>query len=253
MGERARQYFDEAERSGGLVAKMRLASLAQITSTEAAAVDDSPELLRRLAEASSKVLEGGPRPAERRDPTIETAPRTAPSDARVLRRYLATCVELISQRALFLGDVSATVRRIDEAASDALDVARVSVWFLDTGRTKITCADLFERAERRHSTGVELFAKDFGPYFQALATERTIAAHDAQTDPRTSCFTASYLQPLGIGAMLDVPIWHAGQMVGVVCHEHLGGPRTWTADEESFAYVVANLVALALDQQASHR
>ena len=42
-----------------------------------------------------------------------------------LRRYLATCVELISQRALFLGDVQATVRRIDEAASEALDVARV--------------------------------------------------------------------------------------------------------------------------------
>jgi GAF domain-containing protein len=89
--------------------------------------------------------------------------------------------------------------------------------------------------------------------FHALTTERTIAAHDAQTDTRTSCFTASYLRPLGIGAMLDVPIWHGGKMVGVVCHEHLGGPRTWTADEESFAYVVANLVALSLDQRAAHR
>lgn len=251
MGDRARQFFDEAERRGGLVAKMRLASVAQITSTEAAALEDTPELVQRLAEASSKVLEGSAVRAERRDPTLETRPMQ--SDARVLRRYLATCVELISQRALFLGDVQSTVRRIDEAASEALDVARVSVWFLDEHRTKITCADLFERAERRHSAGTELFAKDFAPYFHALTTERTIAAHDAQSDGRTSCFTPSYLRPLGIGAMLDVPIWHGSKMVGVVCHEHLGGPRTWTADEESFAYVVANLVALSLDQRAAHR
>jgi GAF domain-containing protein len=237
VGDRARQYFDDAERRGGLVAKMRLASIAQLTSTEAAALEDTPELVQRLADASAKALEGAPARAERRDPTLETRPTQ--SDARVLRRYLATCVELISQRALFLGDVQATVRRIDEAASEALDVARVSVWFLDEHRTKITCT--------------ELFARDFAPYFHALATERTIAAHDAQTDARTSCFTASYLRALGIGAMLDVPIWHGGKMVGVVCHEHLGGPRTWTSDEESFAYVVANLVALSLDQRATLR
>lgn len=247
MGDRARQYFEEAERSGGLVAKMRLASVSQITSTEAAAREDTPELLRRLSDAFGRVLDT-PARAERRD---NTESRPPPNDARVLRRYLTTCVELVSQRALFLGDVQATVRRIDEAAAETLDVARVSIWFLDAGRSKITCADLYERAERRHTSGTELFARDFAPYFQALASERTIAAHDAQRDARTSCFAESYLKPLGIGAMLDVPIWHGGHMVGVVCHEHLGGARTWTPDEESFAYIVANLVALALEQKAS--
>ena len=40
-----------------------------------------------------------------------------------------------------------------------------------------------------------------------LAKERTIAADDANQDPRTKCFSASYLMPLNIGAMLDVPVW----------------------------------------------
>ncbi len=247
MGERARQFFDEAERTGGIVAKMRLASHAQITSTEAAAVEDTPELLRRLADASARALDGpGARP-ERRSPTLETV---APvGEGRALRRYLSTAVELISQRAHFIGDVESTVRRVDEAASDALDVERVSIWFLDAERSKITCADLYERAPRRHTAGTELLARDYAPYFTALLTERTIAAHDAQRDPRTSCFTASYLRPLGIGAMLDVPIWHVGKMVGVVCHEHIGHARQWTPEEESFAYLVANFVALALEQR----
>lgn len=262
MGERARQFFDEAERVGGIVGKMRLASLAQITSAEALRAEDSPELLARLAEASKKV---GPR--ERRDNTQQTAshelpggaaaegaiapaPANAPPEVKVLRRHLAACVDLATQRSLFHNDVEA-IKRMNEATATAIDVERVSVWFLEAGGRKIRCVDLYERTGKRHSAGTELHAKDFAPYFAALARERTIAAHDAIHDPRTSCFAAPYLAPLGIGAMLDVPIWLHGQMHGVVCHEHIGGPRTWTSDEETFAYLVANFVALALDRRAA--
>jgi GAF domain-containing protein len=123
----------------------------------------------------------------------------------------------------------------------------VSVWLLDDRRTKITCRDLFDRSTGVHSAGLELFAKDFAPYFKALATERTIAANDAHKDPRTSCFSASYLQPLGINSMLDVPIWLGKRMAGVVCHEHVGPKRTWDSDEETFAYLMANLASIALE------
>ena len=83
----------------------------------------------------------------------------------------------------------------------------------------------------------------------ALKEERTIAAHDAHTDPRTSCFSQGYLGPLGIGALLDVPIWVDGRMWGVVCHEHVGPARKWTVDEERFGYLMANFVALALERR----
>ena len=179
---------------------------------------------------------------------IAPASASAPAEIRVLRRHLATCVDLVTQRGLYLSGDEA-IKRTNEATSAAIDVERVSVWFLEAGGRKIRCADLFERGPRRHSSGVELHQKDFAPYFAALARERTIAAHDARRDPRTSCFTTSYLEPLGIGALLDVPIWQHGQMIGVVCHEHVGGPRTWNSDEETFAYLVANFVALALEKR----
>ncbi len=157
-------------------------------------------------------------------------------------------VDLLSQRKLLLNDTTATIRRIDETACTTLDVERVSVWFLDSKRSKITCADLYERGKRKHSSGVELLARDFLSYFDALAHERTIAAHDAHKDPRTSCFSESYLAPLGIASMLDVPIWVGGKMVGVICHEHVGRPRRWDGDEENFAYLMSNFVALALER-----
>jgi PAS domain-containing protein len=168
-----------------------------------------------------------------------------------LRAHNRKLLELVADKSMMLGDVSETLRRVTEAATETLDVARASVWFYDDERTKIVCANLFERAPRTHSSGVELMAAQFPAYFEALRTERTIAAVDAHTDPRTAEFSAPYLAPLGISAMLDVPIWVGGQMVGVVCHEHVGAARTWTPDEENFAYLMANFIALSKEMARS--
>jgi GAF domain-containing protein len=166
-----------------------------------------------------------------------------------LRKHIRGFVDLMGQRALFLGDVSQTAARITEAAAHVLATSRVSVWLYDEARTLIRCVDLFEQGQNRHSSGTELHAKDFPVYFRALEQERTIAAHDAQIDPRTAEFAAPYLKPLDIVSMLDVPIWAGDRMVGVVCHEQVGRRRAWIADEENFGFLMANFVALAIDRR----
>lgn len=268
MGARAQRCFDEANRLGGLVAKLRLASITQVTSTEAATRQDTPELTAKLEAAMATVRaefdSSKPPPASSRSQTLGMMAAVA-KENEVLRRFLGGVADLFSQRNLFVGDVGATARRMTEAAAFTLPVERVSVWFLDDARSKIVCADLFERGKAQHSAGVQLFAKDFAPYFEALAQERTIAAEDANSDPRTRCFSASYLMPLGIGAMLDVPVWAASKgaagqpqagrdagrptrMVGVVCCEHVGSKRAWTPDEESFVHLLSSLMAVTLEQ-----
>lgn len=62
-------------------------------------------------------------------------------------------------------------------------------------------------------------------------------------------FTESYLKPLGIGAMLDVPIWVDDVMIGVLCHEHVGNARAWSPDDEGFAYMMGSLVARAIERR----
>jgi hypothetical protein len=176
----------------------------------------------------------------------------AESEAR-LREQTRVYVELVARKSALLADIESTLHQVTEAAARTLGVARASVWFYDEAKTKIVCADLFEVATLQHASGLELEAQHFPPYFEALLEERTLAAHDANEDPRTACFSEPYLRPLGIGAMLDVPIWVAGEMVGVVCNEHVGERRTWTADEENFAYLLASFVALAKERQQLKR
>ncbi len=251
MGTRSVQFFEMAARRGGLVAKMRLASLAQVTSAEAATGPDRPEVLARL-ESALKVIEAEFTGASSEPPIDPGRSIGAPgSEQAQLRAYLQTHLELLSQRGLFLREVGATIRRVNEAAAHTLGVERVSVWFLSSDQSAIECQDLFERSKAKHSTGVVLKAKDFPPYFKAMLRERTIAADDAHTDPRTSCFSEPYLKPLGINSMLDVPIWSGQRMVGVVCHEHIGPKRRWNADEETFAYLMSSYVALAMERAAA--
>ena len=257
MGRQATLFFDHAERIGGLRAKIALAVHMRTTSTEAASAQDTADLIERLESGLDVVRRqferagAGSAAAGRTDESgqhLAVRPNSPGQHAEAaLRRYQQTYLEVMSQRELLLGDERSSFRRVTEAASQALDVERVSIWRVDEEVTKIRCVDLYQRREASHSEGTELFARDYGSYFRALQTQRTIAAHDAHTDPRTDCFSPGYLKPLGIGAMLDVPIWTGNAMVGVICHEHVGGRREWTQDEETFAYLMSSFVSLTLE------
>jgi two-component system, NtrC family, sensor kinase len=144
-------------------------------------------------------------------------------------------------------DLKAFLRHAVKTAADVVEVARASVWLYTDDRQKIRCAELYERRREEYLDGLELAERDFPRYFEALRSERTIAAHDALTDFRTSEFSETYLKALGITSMLDAPIRVGGRMIGVVCHEHIGTARTWTVEEENLVGSLSDLVSLAIE------
>lgn len=166
-----------------------------------------------------------------------------------IRRNHDAMMRLARSPSLGEGRLEEALREITECASEVLGCARSSVWTYDADQTAILCIELFVREGRTHESGVVLPSSSYPGYFRALREERAIAAHDAHTDPRTSEFSAGYLTPLGIGAMLDAPIRVGGRMIGVLCNEHIGPARTWSADEEQFAGSIADFVALAMESQ----
>ena len=145
------------------------------------------------------------------------------------------------------GDPDGAIHAITETAARALKTARASVWLLSEESTEMTCVDLYEAADHRHTSGTVLRAVDFPRYFASMLEEETIAASDAHTDPRTSEFSTSYLGPLGIGAMLDAPLRTGLRLVGVLCHEHIGPPREWGLGEKKDAAFLASLASLTLE------
>ncbi len=165
----------------------------------------------------------------------------------LLRRVQAGLLELSTNMDIYQGQLAESYRLITRVAAETIQVDRVSIWLFSEERRAIHCVDLYGQPDDRHSHGIELPADIFPQYFVELAKERVIAADQAQTDPRTVEFAESYLIPLGITSMLDVPIRFEGEMVGVICHEHIGPVREWALEEAQFAASVANMVSLALE------
>jgi diguanylate cyclase (GGDEF)-like protein/PAS domain S-box-containing protein len=160
------------------------------------------------------------------------------------RRLLA---RMMRSDALTRGDISAALRQVTELAADLLRVERASVWRFDGLHSTLECVESYERSLRRHGRGESLSATRVPRYFDALEQDRCVAAHDAKRDPRTAEFTSWYLDPHGIGAMLDAPVFVRGHMVGVVCHEHVGPARRWEFWEELLAGTMADFVALVTE------
>ena len=160
------------------------------------------------------------------------------------RHQRETLLELAVDEAVADGDFETAVERITEAAAEVLDVPRVNIWMVtqEGSDDHLTCVDHYDRSRDTHERGMELATDRYREYFEALKSHWAIDAADARTDPRTAELTDDYLDPNDVGALLDGTLRSGGDVIGVICHEHVGGTRTWFDDEVEFAGDVADVV-----------
>ena len=161
-------------------------------------------------------------------------------------RQEAALMELTRAYALRQASIADLKRKVIEIAAQTLAVERVGIWRYERDQQGIACQDQFELSKQSHAPGMVLRAENYPAYFRTLAEGNIIAAHDAYHDPRTAEFAVSYLRLHGISAMMDAPIHVIGSVTGVICFEHVGPARQWTADEQTFAIAIANVVSLLL-------
>ncbi|HEX2731903.1 MAG TPA: GAF domain-containing sensor histidine kinase [Polyangiaceae bacterium] len=143
-----------------------------------------------------------------------------------------------------LEEVIATIL---ETSAESLRVARVNVWLYDKSRSAIDCLDGYDARTKKHALEASLRSVDYPSYFEALEELRSVTTMYATHDVRTRELALDYLSVHGISAMLDVPIVSGGQVIGVICHEHVGPAREFTAIERAFAGSIGDLVALVLE------
>jgi PAS domain S-box-containing protein len=163
-------------------------------------------------------------------------------------RYLNKLNDVIisqSHNTLFYeGNISDGGKLLTKEVVTTIDADRCSIWLYNKDKTSIICQQLYIKAEDNWYQNIELFRKDFTPYFDHLLADPIIIANDAEKHSATSCFTEGYLKPLGIKSMLDVPIIFRGNVIGVICIESLT-LRNWAPCEVDFAQMLSSLYSFA--------
>ena len=149
------------------------------------------------------------------------------------------------------GKVEEGAKALTKEVIDTMEVDRCSIWLYNSDKSSIICQQLYIKSEDNWYQNIELFRKDFTPYFDHLLEDPIIIAVNAEEHPATKCFADSYLKPLGIKSMLDVPIIHRGQVIGVICIESFN-TKDWNKSEVDFAQMLSSLYTFAYSIKESN-
>ena len=190
-------------------------------------------------------------------PMLQRVCRDAQSQRR-LRQSTSALLRLAKSQKFSGDDRDLAFQEILEAGARSANVALSSVWTFEyesehrlepsAPRGVLRTLQQFDARTGTFSSGAELKIRDFPAYFHALEEQQQIVAHDALTDPRTAQLDASYLRPRGITSMLDTGVRVGGELSGILCLEHVGPLRRWTAEEEVLASALAELVAVTFER-----
>ena len=168
---------------------------------------------------------------------------TVPGESDPRQAYKAVALRLARERVTDERPLRDVLRVVTGIVATALRVKRVSVWFFFSEPRGIRCDFLHQPDRGEICEGAILHACDYPVYFGELESSRVVRIVDRHEDPVSEEFRVSYWAPLGITAMLDAPILQGGDIIGIVCHEHVGSAREWTDPECEFAASVGDIVA----------
>jgi PAS domain S-box-containing protein len=169
-----------------------------------------------------------------------------------LRKHTAALLDSLGRRPPKQRDLMRTLADTARISSEALSVARTSIWLFDRAGSELRCKLILTRDGSEPTLNLALPVSESPAYFEAVSANGVVAVENAPDDPRTVGLEP-YLRTYGVSALLDISIAIPGELLGVVCHEHVGGPRAWHPEEIDFAMHVSNLLALALEVERRQR
>ena len=176
-------------------------------------------------------------------PEVQASVRERGAWARRHNQALVSLARRVWQDACSLEDAFAV---ICETAAETLEVERVNIWQHDPDARLLTCLHHYQRSTGRHCRPRDMVLHVDADYSQALDEVRVINMASVERDGGGNGL-GEYLRRHGIGSLLDAPVRSVGELLGVICHEHVGPSRVWTPEDQAFAGSIGDYVAMAYE------
>jgi signal transduction histidine kinase/CheY-like chemotaxis protein/NO-binding membrane sensor protein with MHYT domain len=175
----------------------------------------------------------------------------ARSRAERLARQQSLLNDLMNSQAIRSGALGGVLGDITAALCREMSIDRVSVrLFADEGESdEHVLTEVYVALEDRVVSVPRNGKRRYPEILSRMLKQGPIAVADCATDPLTAGFYANDLEPRRIRAMLHVPVYNGGEIVGVVQCSTYDTPREWLPEDLLLATGVANLVALATERR----
>jgi len=165
-------------------------------------------------------------------------------DSEYFQKLGSTLVSPQISKIFYGGNVEEGSNIITKTVVELLGSDRASIWTFNIKDDGIVCDSIYIKSTGKFHCGLELLRNEYESYFEFLDKGEIIIADDVESHPATSCFLESYLKPLGIKSIMDIPIWYNQKIIGVFCVEHCSD-RKWLPEEIQFVQLLSSLYSFA--------
>ncbi|WP_338760724.1 SpoIIE family protein phosphatase [Bernardetia sp. ABR2-2B] len=172
--------------------------------------------------------------------------------SEISERNSQALLKLNKSKDIHKGNLDIAFEEITTSVAKNLNIERVGIWKYDTtNEAKIIAQKQYETTKdaATFSKGVEIMQKDVPTYFADLVAEKDIVADFSQNHPALVEFVDTYLIPLKINSMLDVPYFVDGEFAGVICCETQGKYKNWTDEDIAFVKGIGDIITITIKQQ----
>lgn len=161
--------------------------------------------------------------------------------------------QLSRSRKIRDGKLEDAISEIITSASKAIKTNRVNAWLFVNNFSEIKCIGNYDFLKPDLELAPNLPKQLIPNYFNLLTSKEIVITTEAFENPQASELLEIYLKPFDVHSLMDIPIYIAGELVGLVCFENTKTSRVWTDQEQKFGLVIAQIISLAIETDAKQR
>ncbi|MCU0431012.1 MAG: GAF domain-containing protein [Cytophagaceae bacterium] len=162
-----------------------------------------------------------------------------------IRQFTNNLISSSKSKLIHSGNLVEALEEIIRNTASTMNVSRVSIWEYNDHTDSIDLIAGYDLERNSYMDKTFLLRKNFPTYFKALLEEKIVTADDVMENPKTQEFVDSYLKPLQIKSMMDVPFFIDGAFKGILCFEEQRNRKHWDNQDQLFATSMSKMISIA--------
>ncbi len=168
-----------------------------------------------------------------------------------VKTYLAAHSWLAKNAEIYSSDRFRALEIISKQCAEVMETERVGIWFFSENGDSIL-EELTVIKQDGSTSGSVLKREDFPVYFKKIKEEGVVLVRDTYDGPFSTKTFENYVVTKGVLAILDVPIFSDGLMIGIISIEKKASPRDWDELDISFATIFSDFVGRIIESEKRH-
>lgn len=165
---------------------------------------------------------------------------------RRIRERNARLTEIATHPSLKSGDLEAAFELVTRTVGELLQADTVTVWYFNFEQEKLICQKNYQLETHSFEKDQAIEFELFEDYIREIVQQRLLVIHDT----RQHAYAYQFLEGKytgRAGAICQGQIRSGEELIGVLAVESREA-RTWTIEDQSFITSMADLIALAIEQ-----